>query len=373
MEKKVIAFYLPQFHSIPENDEWWGKGFTDWVSAKKAEAMFAKHYQPRVPYRNNYYNLLNKKTVEWQVNIARKAGVYGFCIYHYWFGNGRQLLEKPAENLLKWKNIDMNYCFSWDNSSWVRTWSRIEGGTWTTLEGTYRRKDDDGILIKQKFGNEDEWRRHFEYLLPFFKDERYIKKDGKPVFVIYDISLFSCIDLMIECWNKLAHDNGLPGVYIISTDIVPGKKSKVDGVMKFEPNYTRKQIEKNHPWISRKYSEIRGRFLKKIPYILSYDSLWRVILKNIIVSDNEFLGAFVDFDATPRKGTNGFVTYGATPEKFYKYFCKLLMKSNSEFIFLNGWNEWGEGAYLEPDQKYKYAYLAAVKKAIKKQNQSEDE
>lgn len=368
MKKKVIAFYLPQFHPVPENDEWWGDGFTDWVSAKKAKPMFKKHNQPRIPYHNNYYNLLNKTTINWQVNLAKKAGIYGFCIYHYWFGNGKQLLEKPAENLLKWKDIDINYCFSWDNNSWVRTWSRIKGGTWTTLEGINRKKDDNGVLVKQEFGNEEEWKKHFEYLLPFFKDKRYIKKDGKPVFVIYDITLFSCMELMVECWNKLANDNGLPGVYFISTDIIPGKNSRINGMLKFEPNYTRKIIEKEYPWFIQKYDLIRRNFFKNLPYMLDYSFLWKRILKFSMDSENEFPGAFVDFDATPRKGMNAFVTYGATPKKFYKYFSRLLMKTNSEFVFLNGWNEWGEGAYLEPDQKYKYEYLRMVKKAIERDN-----
>lgn len=368
MKKKVIAFYLPQFHAIPENNKWWGEGFTDWVSAKKAEPMFKNHNQPRVPYHNNYYNLLDKSTVKWQTHIAKKAGIYGFCMYHYWFGNGNQLLEKPAENFLEWKDINMNYCFSWDNNSWVRTWSRIRGGgTWTTLENTNTiSENDNGILMKQEFGNEEEWKEHFEYLLPFFKDGRYIKKDGKPIFVIYNITLFSCISLMIECWNRLANENGLPGIYIISMDAVPGKSSKVDGVLRFEPNYTRKEIERDYPWISQKYMEVRKKFFKKLPYILDYGFLWRKILKRSLTSDNEFIGAFVDFDATPRKGVNGFVTQGASPNKFYKYFSRLLMKTNSEFIFLNGWNEWGEGAYLEPDEKYKYAYLIALKKAIER-------
>lgn len=175
MQPKVIAFYLPQFHRIPENDKWWGKGFTDWVSSKNARPLFPGHNQPRIPAHENYYNLLDKETICWQAELARKAGVYGFCIYHYWFGNHKQLLEKPAENLLQWKDIDINYCFSWVNESWIYSWSKYKGGAWlyTNVKGNAEAR---GLLVKQEYGDENEWKRHFEYLLPFLKTIDILKK-----------------------------------------------------------------------------------------------------------------------------------------------------------------------------------------------------
>ena len=267
---------------------------------------------------------------------------------------------------MKWKELDINYCFSWDNNSWIRTWSNIKGGVWNTVEITKRKKNDNGILMKQRYGNIEEWERHFNYLLPFFKDRRYIKKNGKPLFIVYDITLFPSIDLMVDCWNKLAIDNGLPGIYFISTDVQPREKSKINSFLKFEPNYTRRKLEKKFSWIITSYERIRNLTHLKLPYILHYNLLWRNILKNTSQDDNIFDGAFVDFDTTPRKGLSGFVTYGASPRKFYKYLVELLMNTESDFVFLNAWNEWGEGAYLEPDQKYKFKYLNSIKKAIEK-------
>lgn len=156
---KVIAFYLPQFHETPENNEWWGQGFTEWNNMKAAKPLFEGHNQPRIPLNNNYYNLLDEKTLEWQTKIAREHGVYGFCCYHYWFGS-KMLLEKPMEIYLKDKNCDLPFCFCWANETWTNAWAA-------------ETESDRKTLIKQEYGDKEEWERHFQYLLPFFKDERY--------------------------------------------------------------------------------------------------------------------------------------------------------------------------------------------------------
>ena len=165
---KIIAFYLPQFHNIPENDEWWGNGFTEWTNVKKAKPIFEGHQQPKVPLNNNYYNLLDDNVKVWQADLAKKYGVYGFCYYHYWF-NGKMLLEKPMEQMLENKEVDIPFCISWANEPWTKAWVG----------------DEKKMLIAQEYGQEEEWKEHFMYLLPFFKDERYIKKDGKPFFIFY--------------------------------------------------------------------------------------------------------------------------------------------------------------------------------------------
>ena len=185
----------------------------NWKSAKKSKPLFPGHNQPRVPDHNNYYNLLDKETMEWQAKLARRAGIHGFCIYHYWFGE-KQLLEKPAENLLKWKDIDINYCFSWANESWIRSWSKFAGNAWINSPKEAERNAA-GMLIEQKYGDEEEWKRHFLYLLPFFQDERYIKKGNKSVFVIYIPSAIKCLKKMVDCWNKLAVENGFGGIYFV--------------------------------------------------------------------------------------------------------------------------------------------------------------
>ena len=163
---KIIALYLPQFHEIPENNEWWGKGFTEWTNVKTAKPSFKGQYQPRIPLNNNYYNLTDVRAQEWQAKLAKEYGIYGFCYYHYWF-EGKMLLEKPAEIMLKNLSVDMPFCFCWANHTWLRAWADKSNRT----------------LIKQTYGTEEDWINHFNYLLPFFKDERYIKEDGKPIMV----------------------------------------------------------------------------------------------------------------------------------------------------------------------------------------------
>jgi len=170
---KVVALYLPQFHTIPENDTWWGEGFTEWVNIKKAIPLFENHHQPRMPLQDNYYNLADPDVMRWQASIAKEHGVYGFCFYHYWF-DGKLLLQKPIENFLENKDIDIHFCISWANEHWTDQWVSEK---WN-------------VLIEQRYGERDEWKVHFDYLLPYFKDDRYIKVDEKPVFVIYCSLLF---------------------------------------------------------------------------------------------------------------------------------------------------------------------------------------
>jgi len=195
---KIIAFYLPQFHAIPENDQWWGQGFTEWTNVKKAKSLFEGHYQPRIPANKNYYNLMDPGTIEWQINLAKQNNIFGFCYYHYYF-EGKKLLEKPLENLLRRKDLDFPFCISWANHNWTRTW-----------DGKEKK-----ILMKQGYGNEKTWHEHFQYLLPFFQDKRYIKINNKPIFIIFWSSQFDKIDEMIELWNHLAKENGFDGMYFI--------------------------------------------------------------------------------------------------------------------------------------------------------------
>lgn len=377
MNPKIIAFYLPQFHRVPENDEWWGKGFTDWVSAKKAKPLYPGHYQPRLPMNENYYNLLEKSTMQWQAKLARKYGVYGFCIYHYWFGANKQILEKPAENLLKWKDIKINYCFSWANESWITSWSKIKGNAWVESRNTGRNGTERGILLKQEYGDEREWESHFMYLLPFFKDKRYIKKDGKPVFVLYKPGEIPKLKQMIIYWNELARKNGLSGVYIIGTNCSIREEKIVDAGLLYEPSYTR-QHEKYELTTKEAILKSIREFLEKkgmdIPKFIGYDSIWREIIKRK-QKEHIYPGGYVDFDGSPRKGRKAVITYRANPARFYKYFVQLYQmakKNKKEYIFLTAWNEWGEGAYLEPDRRYGNSYLKAIKRAIIK-NKGENE
>lgn len=356
---KPIAMYLPQFHRTPENDEWWGEGFTDWVSVKGAVPLIENHNQPREPLNDNYYNLLEKKTMEWQAELAKQYGVYGFCFYHYWFKDGRKVLEKPAENLLKWTDIDMKFCFSWANVTWAQTWSKITtSNTWAPqYEKTeLRKKYENGILLEQKYGREEEWIEHFNYLLPFFKDSRYIKIDEKPVFVIYRTLDMPVVQPMMRLWNKLAKENGFPGIYVIG-EFCNEYSSEINACMRHEPEVSKGVVA------SRNLSNGKGSFM------LEYDEVYGEILRE--KKDNPFgekyLMCFTDFDNTPRKGNNGNILMGVTVEKFEKYFAEAVKKSRewgNEYIFINAWNEWGEGMYLEPDKAHNYGFLEAVNRVV---------
>lgn len=352
---RVIAMYLPQFHRVEENDEWWGEGYTEWTAVRAAEPLFAGHNQPRVPMNNRYYDLMEKDTMQWQAELMKKYHVYGMCFYHYWFKEGRRILERPAENLLRWKEIDMPFCFSWANISWIRTWKKLQNGfTWSSkFEKHEEEKKKNGILLEQRYGGKEAWYQHFMYLLPFFLDERYIRMENKPVFIFYRPNVIRCLPAMMEYWNQLAHMNGLDGIYYIGTDIE--ECEGVDGILQLEPTYARVHHEVHETQ--------QGQLVK-----IDYREIWnRILDRPVNRKYKTYLSGFTDFDTTPRQGDNGSVITGADPELFRENLKSLLKKSamlGNEYVFINAWNEWGEGMYLEPDEKNRYAYLEAVRDAL---------
>lgn len=348
---KIITMYLPQFYENDQNNLWWGKGYTDWVAAKEAKGYFGGHNQPREPLRDNYYNLLDEDIMLWQAELMKKYGVYGQCFYHYWFKDGAMALEKPAENLLKRENIDMPFCFCWANMSWVASWSKRENAFAWNRTDRYSTISGSGLLLEQQYGNEQQWKEHFEYLRPFFQDDRYIKKDGHPVFMIYQPSDIGCINEMLNVWNKLAFDYGMKNLYVIGANV--SEKGNMDAT----------------------YHHMAGGGIPARYYVynngircIDYDILWEYALRQGKFSPKgTYIGGMVDFDTTPRKGKEGIVTLNCTSEK-YNYYLKRLLKLNeelgNEFTFINAWNEWGEGMYLEPDKKNKYAFLDATQNAL---------
>ena len=351
----TIAMYLPQFHRVPENDEWWGAGFTEWTAVKRAEKLYEGHNQPRVPLKHYYYNLLEHDTLEWQAELMEKYRVDGMCFYHYWFDGGRRILEKPAENLLKWTDISMPFCFCWANETWSRTWKKLsDSNTWTSTYEPENSKNDNGILLKQTYGREKDWEKHFQYLLPFFKDDRYIKLDGMPVFIILKPGNIFSLWSMRQCFDAMAKEEGFPGVYIIGME--ENKLLGLDAACIKQPNYATLSYLQEHGNISRA--------LIKYPY----DDIWNRILNHKIIDDKTYLCGMVDFDTTPRMGQQaGSVMENVSPEKFYAYFKQLYLKSlalDNEFIFVNAWNEWGESMYLEPDEENGYGYLEALQRVV---------
>jgi len=380
---RIIAYYLPQFHRTPENDKWWGEGFTEWTNVKAAESLYEGHYQPREPLDDNYYNLLDDEVIEWQSKIAEEHGIYGFCFYHYWF-HGKLLLEKPVENYLKNNNCKTHFCICWANESWTNSWA----------------KDNDKVLIRQEYGDEEEWKSHFDYLYQFFNDDRYIKVDDKPLFVIYNAHIIPKLESMLSLWEKLAKEKGLKGItfytegtYSIFMDY-PGKELFKKHI-EYQPQlaYSEKKSEK-YLFLRKIKRRISRFFYEKFGFDpvagigqkndnktiekYSYDDIWQRILERVPENEEKYVpGAFVDWDNTPRKKYRGFVIDGATPDKFKTYMTEQIRrahrvyKSNELFVF--AWNEWAEGGYLEPDKKYGYGYLEAIKQALEESRSKEQE
>ncbi|MGM0876125.1 MAG: glycosyltransferase WbsX family protein [Bacillota bacterium] len=343
---KIIAYYLPQFHPIPENDRWWGKGFTEWTNTSKAKTIFSGHYQPRKPYLNYYYDLTDPSARKWQAEIARKYGIYGFCYYHYWF-KGKRLLERPFNEVLETGEPDFPFCLSWANEAWTRVW---DGGK-------------NHVLMPQAYGNKKDWKEHFDYLLNAFLDKRYIRINNKPIFLIYRPESIDYCEEMLSYWNQLASKAGLDGIYFIRTlnGFWHREQKGFNACVEFEPMYTLRHDFPENPSL-----------LDHRPYpLIDYDYVWSRIInrrpytkyKNPVIP-----GAFVDWDNSPRLGKNALIFKGVSPDKFGKYLRLQIQRMktvyNSEFLFINAWNEWAEGTYLEPDQRYGFRYLEEVKNAL---------
>lgn len=366
-ESKIIANYLPQYHTVPENDKWWGKGFTDWSTVKKAKPLFENHDQPKKPLNDHYYSLDDADEIRNQAKLAKKYGVYGFGIYHYWFSSKFQLLQTPAELILENLDIDINFLFLWDNSSWKRSWSNVKhANDWAPNfdKNLNRNKTDNqgGMLAELIYGDESDWKKHFMYLLPFFKDDRYIKVDNKPLFGFFQPQNdFKIIEKMTNYWNELAKENGFNGIRCMTRSNYRHQE------LTYSFRYTPLVPNNLMSYAKYKAIDVLAKKERKIRFY-DYDNCWNEILTEAVKANPEtYLSGFVNFDDTPRRGEKGRVISGGTPQKFEGYLEKLLRISNQQkkdFVFLTAWNEWGEGAYLEPDEKYKYEYLQAVRDAV---------
>ncbi len=353
---KVLAIYLPQFHETEDNNLWWGKGFTDWESVKTAEKYFPEHNEPRIPLNNYYYDLAQKATMERQAKLAADYGVSGFCFYHYYFKDGKKELELPAENLLRWKDISMPFCFNWASESWIRSWSRISGNVWAEKYETGTGDTVNGILAEQDYGNYEEWVKHFEYLLPFFRDERYIKKEGRPVFIFYSPNDIKPLGEMTECWRKLAKEAGLAGLYLIGSRL-NSPDPYLDAAIIYEPRNSINKINASGR------ARIRGGVR-----CFEYDDIWNCINATTpVYGYKTYFCGVSGYDDTPRRGASGECLINATPDSFRRQMKALMQKSidyGNDFLFINAWNEWGEGMYLEPDEKDGYGYLSAIKSVV---------
>lgn len=353
---KKFAFFLPQFHEIPENDEWWGEGFTEWTNVKSAKPLFKGHKQPQAPLNDNYYNLLDKSTVVWQTQLMKKYHVDGLIYYHYYF-RGKKLLEKPAENLLQWKDIEQPFFFCWANHDWNRSWN-----------GTRE------LLQKQEYGNEKDWEEHFLYLLPFFEDNRYLKVDNKPVFMLFKCD-FPEKNKMFLLFNNLCIQHGFSGIYLIET--FNGGDNCVNELNKFKDNIssvTKRIFLREHLVSASIYSQnskyIPVRIVKKIrdtyfkmrngSFLNYYDAnvLYHIITHDEPQNKEYIHGLIFTWDNTPRHKERGNIVTPPSKKSFFQLMNKLKF---NDLIFINAWNEWAEGMVLEPTKENGYKYLEWLK------------
>jgi len=366
---KLIAIYFPQFHSIPENDKWWGKNFTDWDLVRVAKPMFSGHNQPRVPLNDIYYDPCEKGVLAKQIVQAKEYGIGGFMFYHYWF-DGRLILQRPLEVFLNNPDLDMPFCLSWANNSWTRQW-----------------KANNEILLEQKHINDSSlWKKHFMYLLPFFKDKRAIKINNKIVFVINTPEIIKQTKEMFDFWNELARQNGIDGLYLIASKhydyINHSFLENYNAVLKIHPreaNNSNKNPSAHKilkmKWfrlLPEKSQNILRQLRLKYKKISIIDSImiWEYIIANAYVNDYKeysldvFEAIYFDWDNTARYGKRATVYTNLTLKQKRDVMRQLIEKTkinDCPYIFFNAWNEWSEGTYLEPDKKDEFENLETIK------------
>jgi hypothetical protein len=360
---RLIAFYLPQYHPIPENDAWWGKGFTEWTNVAKAKPLFRGHYQPHVPADLGFYDLRVPEVREHQAQMAKEYGIEGFCYWHYWFG-GKRLLERPVEDMLSSGKPNFPFCLAWANQSWTGRWHGL----------------DDKVLIRQTYPGKEDHIAHFNTLLPAFLDDRYIRVDEKPVFVIYKPKYLPEPQKTLNLWNNLAIKAGLKGLFFVGVinEINEGsiyKEAHFDAFTLSRIPWPDK--EDRNPllnflfWILSKKKTIElYQFLFKRPYNI-YN--FTEVSPKIVVEDPldyEYYPCVVpNWDNTPRSGLNGFVATKTSPDLFKSQLIQAVervqgYRPNHQIVFVKSWNEWAEGNYLEPDLRFGHQYLQALREVI---------
>lgn len=343
---KPIAFYLPQYHAIPENDRWWGRGFTEWTNVTRAVPQFIGHYQPHLPGELGFYDLSNVGVHTRQIQLAKNYGIYGFCYYYYWF-SGKRLLHMPIDRLLKNRDLDFPYCLCWANENWTRRWDG----------------HDDEILIKQQYSAEDDL-RFIKSLLPHFDDQRYIRVDGKPLLLVYRPLLFPEPKATVERWRTACRRAGFGEIFLAnvqSHDRVDPRTIDFDAAVEFPPGQVSlKQVS----WkIKAVNTAHRGK---------AFD--YRNLSESFVVRPQpaypRFRGIATGWDNEARSPGAGRNFIGATPQNYGAWLdetCKRMSRENppcDKYLFVNAWNEWAEGAHLEPDRRYGFALLETTRKVL---------
>lgn len=355
MEKKarIIAYYLPQFHPIPENDKWWGKGFTEWTNLAKARPLFHGHYQPHVPADLGFYDLRLAETRIAQAELAQRYGVEGFCYYHYWFG-GRRMLEHPFNEVLKSSEPEFPFCLCWANHSWNSIW-----------QGS-----PDRILVEQVYPGIEDHAAHFDYLLNAFTDQRYITVEGKPLFLVYRPDDIPDVHRITDYWRERALQAGLKGLHLV-------------GISHFNPSWDPRErgfdacmMQKLPPMNGRvpwQFPDARlkvlfGRGKYKLS-IYTYEEMLGFLLRAKSPDFIDYPCVLPNWDNTPRAGMNGLVFHGSSPELFERHFKDAMAKvagypSEHRILFIKAWNEWAEGNHLEPDLRFGHGYLEVIRNEV---------
>ncbi len=358
---KSIALYLPQYHPIPQNDKWWGKGFTEWTNVTKAKPLFKNHWQPRLPSDLGFYDLRVPESREIQAMLAKEYGIHGFCYWHYWFG-GQRLIERPFIDVVKTGKPDFPFCVAWANQTWQGTWHGISHNE---------------VLVEQNYPGVDDYTAHFYSLIDAFHDKRYIEVGGKKLVFIFRPMEIPNPQKFIALWQQLAIKEGLNGIHFVGMHMPTDWDPKISGYDAMVQNWLSRDKFKKFTLkqrIERKFFNGQiismNHLIEKSPNIVSYidyiNNYPEFELKN-----DEYPMVYVDWDNTPRAGKDGWLFDGSTPDLFGKLCTKAFEQTsnkneNEKIVIIKSWNEWAEGNYLEPDQKHGLAFLKSYKNSLNK-------
>ncbi len=349
MNKKarILAYYLPQFHPTSENNEWWGEGFTEWTNVGKAKPLFRGHYQPHVPADLGYYDLRIAEVRKQQAELAKEAGIEGFCYWHYWFGNGKRLLEMPFNEVLSSGEPDFPFCLGWANESWqAKAWNR---------DASYHK-----MLIEQKYLGAEDNKAHFMELLPAFQDKRYIRVDNKPFFLVYKPLQNPEMSDFMKQWNQLVKEHGIADKFYFVGNAYDEKEYDALKALGFDSvtlNPTSRMLYKSA--ITTFYRKVMRR-LFNIPIVIKYASVINLFSTDFDKKEDVIPFILPNWDHSPRSANRAVVLHKSTPDLFEKHVndvLNIIGDKKNKLVILKSWNEWGEGNYMEPDMKWGKRYV----------------
>jgi len=358
LEIRSIAFYLPQYHPIPENDKWWGKGFTEWRNVTKAQPLFPGHYQPHLPADLGFYDLRLPESRQAQAELAREYGIYGFCYYHYWF-NGKRLLERPVNEILSSGKPDFPFCLCWANENWTRRWDGLE----------------EEVLMGQDYKEADD-RLHMQWLKQAFRDPRYIRIDGKPLFLVYRAAKIPDPRKATEIWREEAHKLGIGDLYLCMVESFADEHNNpgligFDATVEFQPDWTQlgPPLQRGRRWnLARKLKISEKAYIENKVY--EYTDVVERMLAKPTVNYKRFPCVTPSWDNTSRRQNGNATIFRNATSDLYEHWLGEVIKrelsnpSSDRIVFINAWNEWAEGNHLEPCQKWGRAYLEATYRAL---------